>query len=559
MDKNKKHLNELKESLLETLSEMEDIRRPTEAVRWEACAYVKHRSKGFNLGQSKIKDIKNHTIHAVRATNITVEGIMGYLLSQNVRWFNFTTQGKRFERSDQIYGAKDYLEQVVTAILDMFAQTNFYSTTGLAIRDVFVQGTSAEFIIDDEKRNKVYYDTIDPQEFYIAEDETRKVDTFFRVYEIPVRKAYKRWGDKLPSEVKRMFRNGAGHQRIKFLHAIYPREDAISDKGKAIISTSKPFASVHYSYVGDEVFDESGYDEFPIAVHRWNLNGSSPYGSSPVIEYLEEIRKLDRLESLNITATDKQINPPIFAPPSMKGRLNLDPGGKNYMELGQNQIPQLFQTSLSIDMVMAQIEKIAGFINSALHADLFTMLMRNDNKDRTATEIREMKGEGLILLSAIIGNMQEEKIAPLIMRTYHIMERNGLLPPPPAELVKVSKNGQVKVVLDGPLAQNMKAYHQSTGIVQGAQMLGVIQQYFPNAMVNVDEDEFARQALSSHNMPETVIREQADVKKIKARQQAVLEEQARVENMKSQAEALSKMPQNGTLPQQMAMGQVGGL
>jgi hypothetical protein len=105
----------------------------------------------------------------------------------------------------------------------------------------------------------------------------------------------------------------------------------------------------------------------------------------------------------------------------------------------------------------------------------------------------------------------------------------------------------------------MKAYHQSTGIVQGAQMLGVIQQYFPNAMVNVDGDEFARQALSSHNMPETVIREQADVKKIKARQQAVLEEQARVENMKSQAEALSKMPQNGTLPQQMAMGQVGGL
>ena len=112
------------------------------------------------------------------------------------------------------------------------------------------------------------------------------------------------------------------------------------------------------------------------------------------------------------------------------------------MELGQNQIPQLFQTSLNIDMVMTQIEKIAGFINSALHADLFTMLMRNDNKDRTATEIREMKGEGLILLSAIIGNMQEEKIAPLIMRTYHIMERNGLLPPPPANWSRCPRTGR---------------------------------------------------------------------------------------------------------------------
>ena len=249
---------------------------------------------------------------------------------------------------------------------------------------------------------------------------------------------------------------------------------------------------MHYSYVGDEVFDEGGYDEFPIAVHRWNLNGSSPYGSSPVIEFLEEIKKLDRLESLNITATDKQINPPIFAPPSLKGRLNLDPGGKNYVELGQNQIPQLFQTSLNIDMVMAQIEKIAGFINSALHADLFTMLMRNEDKDRTANDIREMKGEVLILLSAIIGNMQEEKIAPLIMRTYHIMERNGLLPPPPAELVKVSKNGQVKVVLDGPLAQNMKAYTSQQGLYRAHAPCDTA--ILPNALVNVDEDEFARQS-----------------------------------------------------------------
>jgi hypothetical protein len=38
-------------------------------------------------------------------------------------------------------------------------------------------------------------------------------------------------------------------------------------------------------------------------------------------------------------------------------------------------------------MVMAQIEKIAGYITSALHADLFTMLMRNDDRDRTATEV----------------------------------------------------------------------------------------------------------------------------------------------------------------------------
>ncbi|MFA5584043.1 MAG: hypothetical protein WDA09_07495, partial [Bacteriovoracaceae bacterium] len=101
--KNKK-LEELKQSLLGTLSEMENIRRPTEEIRWEACALVKHRTSAFNLGQSRIKPISLNTNVQVEATNTTVNGIMGYLISQNIRWFNFTSRGKNFQSSDTIYG-----------------------------------------------------------------------------------------------------------------------------------------------------------------------------------------------------------------------------------------------------------------------------------------------------------------------------------------------------------------------------------------------------------------------------------------------------------------------
>ena len=557
MDAKKKRLDELKQSLLNTLSEMENVRRPTEEIRWEACALVKHRTNAFNLSQSRIKPIPLHTNVQVEATNTTVNGIMGYLISQNIRWFNFTTQGKNFQNSDKIFGAKDHLELVVSTLLNVFSQCNFYSSTHLATKDAFVQGTSAEFIVDDLKHGTMVYDTIDPQEFYIGENENRRVDTFYRVYEIPARLAHKKWGEKLPEEVKRLVKNNAGHQKIKFLHAIYPRQDALARNGNAIISTRKRYASVHYSYTGDQVFLESGYDEFPVAVHRWHLNGSSPYATSPVIELAEEIKKLDKMAYLYMMATEKDANPPIFAPEILKGRLNLNPGGRNYVNLTQTGEPKLFPSSLELNHLSAEIQMQTRVIQQSLFSDLFNILMRQEQQ-RTATEVREIKGEGLVLLSSIIGNMQEEKITPLIMRTYNILRKGGMLPPPPEELVKASQNGQVKVELDGPLAQNMKAYHQTVGITQGMQALAAVMQLNPDAQVNVNFDELMRQAMSANGMPQTIIRESAEVKKIKEKQKKILEQQAQAQQMQAQADAVGKLSKtSGTSAQQMMQGVVG--
>jgi hypothetical protein len=557
VDTKKKRKEELKQSLLGTLAEMENVRRPTEAIRWEACALVKHRTEAFNLSKSKIEAIPLHSNVQVEATNTAVNGIMGYLISQNIRWFNFTTQGKNFQNADKIYGAKDHLELVVSTLLNVFSQCNFYSSTHLATKDAFVQGTSAEFIVDDLKHGAMVYDTIDPQEFYISENDNRRVDTFYRVYEIPANLAYKKWGEKLPAEVKRLIKNNAGHQRIKLLHAIYPRKNALNRMGNAIISTSKQYASVHFSYVGEEIFLESGYDEFPVAVHRWFLNGTSPYGSSPVIELVEEIKKLDKMAYLYMMAADKNANPPIFAPEVLKGRLNLNPGGRNYANLAQTGEPKVFPSTLDLNHLANEIQMQTRVIQQSLYSDLFNILMRQDQQ-RTATEVREIKGEGLVLLSSIIGNMQEEKITPLIMRTYHILRKGGFLPPPPDELVKASQGGQVKVELDGPLAQNMKAYHQTVGITQGMQALAAVMQLNPDSQVNVDFDELIRQAMSANGMPQSIIREIAEVKKIKKQQQEILEAQAQAQQMQAQADAVNKLSKaEGSTAQQFMQGVAG--
>ena len=85
-----KRLENLKDSILDTLEEMKEVRKPTEDTRWTACSLVKHRTSAFNLGNSIIKPIPLYTNIPVEDTDTAVNGIMGYLISQNIRWFTFS-------------------------------------------------------------------------------------------------------------------------------------------------------------------------------------------------------------------------------------------------------------------------------------------------------------------------------------------------------------------------------------------------------------------------------------------------------------------------------------
>lgn len=553
------HRKQLKESILGTLDQLKKDRSPTESVRWEACGMVRHRSTAFNLGSTKIPNIKLFDTTGMDAFKTLCNGISGYLISPSIAWFHFTTRGESFEPSDKIPGANKFLDDSVQIIRQVFSNTNFYPSTKLAVQDVVAQGTSAEFVVDELDNNRMNYDTIDPQEFYIAEDENRRVNTFFRLYSISANQAKKKWGDETPKKVQQLIEKGSGHQQCDFLHAIYPRDEAISKKGQPLFSTEKPFASIHYSYTDDEIFIESGYDEFPVAVHRWELNGTSPYGNSPVIELLPVLKEINELHKQYAVAVQKYVNPPIFAPEILKGRLNLNPGGVNYLNTAQMGKPELMQTSLDLNHLAGKIDSLERKIQREMHADLFNILMRQEQQ-RTATEVREIKGEGLVLLSSIIGNIQEEKIVPLVIRTFNILMRNGLLPEPSKELKKVSAGGRVKVELDGPLAQNMRAHHQTTGLNQALAGVGAVMQMNPDSAVNINFDEVIRLVATAAGAPATILRERAEVKKIKAEMVKAQQAQAEMEQAQVKADIAQKVQGSqpgGTTPQQMMTGMVG--
>lgn len=539
--------SELREFVTTRLSQLKTVRARGDERRIRCCAFMNHRVDDLHSPVSRMTIFNTVPIDAVQTT---ARGIAGYMLSPSIRWFRYQTMGRNFEPSDNIRGANDWLEHVANKQYEVYANSRFYPVTLEALMDVLIVGTSYEMTSDEVSEGRIVYDCYSPFECYIAEDGQRRVNTWFREYTLTADEAYDKWGDECPPEVIDMVKRKQGSMECKFVHAIFPRKKAEVADVPVPASASKRFASVHYSAVGDAVFHVSGYDEFPLAIHRYDLSSGSPYGTSLVDKNLELIIEANDVKRKQLKATAKLLDPPTFVPSALKGRVDLNPGSILYGD-AQNGVPTPLQTMISQKDVREDLMEINAMCTRMLFADLFNILMRQD-RQRTAYEVQELKGEGLVLLSAIIGNMQEEKLTPLVLRTFAIMYRNHMVEEPPEELKKAWSEGRIKIELDGPLATQMKQFHQTTGMAQGLQWISSWAQIFPESMLNIDPDEGMRQGATAYGFPQSAIREKADVDKIK-RQQA--ENQQRVQQ---QQDALlqSQVAKNlGMDAQQMAQAQ----
>lgn len=527
---------DLKKYIHDNLTQLKNDRMRFEHDMKEASSFMRHRTKEPH---SPVKEIPLYNSTPMDAIKTCIHGMAGYLLSPSIRWFRFITKGEDFQRSDDLYGANDWLDHVMDIMYSLYSNSRFYATTQEALEDAMVTGTSYEMVTDRiGEDGKVLFDCYSPYECYIAENDSGIVDTFFREYTMTARQAYQRFGEDLPEEVKRLVRkDGNPTAECTFIHAVFPRDTYVQGFAAA---SSKRFASVHYSVMGDAVIRESGYDDFPLAIHRWKKTSNSPYGVSLVMQYLPEIRRLNDLTKQYSIAVQFQASPTLYAPEALRDRFVYRPGYINYGNINAVGKPEIVPNQLNIQYLGAQIADQEAKLQRLLYADLFNILMRQE-RQRTAYEVQELKGEGLILLSAIIGNMQDEKLTPLVLRTFRIMLRSGLLPQPPQALVKASANGMVTVELDGPLAQTMKAYHQATGLMQGLAAISNAIQVFPDEIVQFDGQEIARQLATAQGLPQNCIREKVDVDKIKQAQAQAQQQKEQQEQALQQSQILKNM------------------
>lgn len=514
--------------IINKYSNLKSARESTWKNRIDAAKIVSHRNTG-NKNSIWTNDYPIFNTLPKKAIMTVCNGLMGHVMSPSLNWFRFNSINKNFYSTDKIAGASDYLENVQQSLLQLFSITSFYSSVKMTILDALIQGTGILLSLDDQDHGKIHYKCIDPQFVCIGEDAYEQVDTVFREYSLTAIQAYQLFGEELPKSIIESYKNGSQDSTsFKFLDCVYPEGIMYSQEKKDNIKvTIKKFAHVVYSFEGNTIVQESGYDELPYHIFRYRRETTEhAYGVGIIMDLLPDILKLQDFSRTMQTGSQRQSEPAMYFPYAWQtdGGVNNNPRSTNYVDMNAGQ-PYSLASTLRLDSLLNVISKLEDYIYEATTAKLFDILMRTADVQQTATWVNEIKGESLVLMASTMDTLQQEIIIPVVMRTYNILRRMGYIPPLPEQLKETAKYGQIKIELEGPLIKRMRSFMQANGIIHGLNFIASILKINPSTSVNFDWDEIARGGATAQGLPQNMIKEYIDVQKIKQQQLQVEQQQ----------------------------------
>ena len=499
---------------------------------------------------------KRFTSKPFQYNKTLVAGILGYAVSPSLVWFKLGLENNQLLKE---YGVKDWLEQCESELLAIFNRSNFYKETNPTVKDSTCCGHGVLFIDEDVSSVRMRFTHFPINELYLDVNSYGEVDTCFRWYSDSLRNIVDFFGEENVSETMRENYKETAHwnDTYEILMAVYPRKN-FNPKYKD--NKNMPYACIYLDYTNHHILLESGFNEFPFAVFEWDRYSGFAYSSSPAQDAMPDIKALNIIKKSSLQIAQTSAEPPLIASQDMHD-IDTGPRGINYLPTKDSRIEAL-RTGENYPITLQELANYEQAVKDWFYVDYFLALQEKQG-NMTATEVMELQGEKAATLSTFIVSLNDF-LSNVIARTFKLLMRAELLPPPPLAL----RQGKTDLKIDftGPLAQNQKKYHQMGGTVQALSAVGPIMQMFPNAGDYINGDQLMKSTMEGMGMPQNVIREEDDVKKLrevraKAEQQAAAQQQqmAMAQALMQNADKLGQAAQEGSPMEELNRRLTGGM
>jgi primosomal replication protein N len=294
-------------------------------------------------------------------------------------------------------------------------------------------------------------------------------------------------------------------------------------------SRDKDYLSVYYERGQEKPLRVAGFDEFPALAPRWHVNGEDVYGTRcPGMDALGSVKALQLEERRKYQAIDYHVRPPQKADATLRNTgADLLPGGVTWVP-GMNQsgnagISPVYQTNhMAVTVLREDIREVEHRIQRTFYEDLMLMLARGENSQMTAREVEERHQEKLLVLGPMMEQQNDDLFDPLIDRTFNIMLRRGMFPPPPEELQGMT----LRVEYVSIMAEAQKLIGVS-GIERFVGFVGNMASLKPDALDKVDLDQAIDEYGGMTGIPAKILVSDKDVLEIRrARAEAQQAQQA---------------------------------
>jgi hypothetical protein len=457
----------------------------------------------------------------LESADVFASGFMNYLTPPTSKWFRLRHRSPALSENKAI---GDFLDDVTDEVNYTINRSNFYDQMFPSYKSSGVYGTSFVFEEEDEKDGARFYN-MPLNQCLIVEDAKGRASEFYLDFEYTARQAESRWGrEALSDAMKEELKAGKGDSKQKFILYIAKRivrEIQKSDK------KNLPIEATWIDLKGKKIIEESGYNEFPAMVHRFDKRPFIPWGFSPAMKALPFARLLNAIAKTNLRSMMKHTDPPLALPDNaFILPFNMNPRAVNYYKKDAMSGKDLFPFGNFGDpqVGLAAVEYYSTKVKTLMFHDTF-LAFSNITKDMNNPEIMERINEKMTMLGPAVGRYLSEVLNPIVQRTIGILWRRGRLPKPPDEMM-MDPNYEIDFV--GSLAQAQRRSELNT-LITGLTMMGQMSQFTPEILDKVSADRVVDEVWAITGAPVKVLRDDAEIDKIR---------DARAEQANKQAEMM---------------------
>jgi hypothetical protein len=470
------------------------------------------------------RGVERYDSTAVEAAEILAGNLASTLTPQASKWFSLGTANEELNAERAI---RDWLEDCRDLMLGAIAKSNFYQ----AIDEVYLDliGFSTACPYTEMVNGRLHFMAWPVGEFTFTMDAAGRASSVYREFKMSPLQIIERFekhpGKKMLGDtVKQALAENAQptdkHRPLDIIHSIYPREKYDPRKrGQA----NMPYASCYVNVTDKVIIAEGGYEEMPASITRWRVAADDDgWGRGPAFTAMPDIRSLNSAKRMMHRAAAKDIDPPlVIEDKGVIGSVRTVPNGITYIK--RDARLEYLTSGARMDLAQFDIQDLKAQIRSCFFAD-HLRLPPPQSQPMTATEIQIRWELMERLMGPTLGRLQAELLNPIIERTFGLMMRAGMLPPPPQELT----DQEIDIEYIGPLAraQQMPDVIAIERAFQTAANISAVTGD-PSPFDLLDADEAVKRSALLQGVPSEVLRDDDSVAAIRqgrAEQQQAMQE-----------------------------------
>lgn len=493
-----------------------------------------------NEGDTRDSEIINGT--PGRALAVAVSGTFNAVCDPTEEWFGLQTADTELNKQHDV---SVWLEEASKAILGEITKSNFYTVVPEYFANILAFGTAAQLCLEDYGRDScLWFANVPIGSYYVGNDSRNRAVIFGRSTSMTAAQMVKEFGERnCSTRVRDAMTQKRTQDVFNVDHLIYPNKDYVEGQ---FLGKQKAFLDCYYE-CGEKTIPflrMGGFDTNPAQVSRWMTRGNKAYGFGPGHNTVRSCRALQAYEYDLALAREKEINPPMIAPPGVKTEgYSLLPGYINPSTdpSGTQGLRPAYQIQFNTQHAKEAIADIKEEIRESFYNNIFLMIANDTGGKMTAREVVERAHEKRLALTPIL-RLTNEHLTPTIARAAEICGKRGKLPPYPDALRGQQLVVQYKSVLAA--AASLEKANAVSSHVLG--FIAPLSQVFPEMMDNYDPDEMARTHFKDSGGPASMLRDPKDVEELRANRAAQMQAQQKQQEAMAAAETAKSLSQADT-------------